>query len=342
MWQHLTLYPDVPSARRSQILRDLLVLALIAFFVWIGFKVHDLVAALAVLGHGVTEAGNSVQGAFDSVGDAVSNVPVVGGALGRRVPRRRRRHRRQPRRSRPAGRGRGASSSRAPLGIVTALLPIAVLLVAVLPRRIRTIREMSSARAVSSVDLDDPERRRLLAMRAAFGLPYRELLPWTKDPFGDLAAGNYDALVVRGAGRRRTARAEEVPRRHLGAGMSGIGTRAPDLSVETVVRRTPDAVWDAVADPRRIASWSPEARGVSGHSGATGPVPVGTTFSGSNRHGFFRWTTRCVVVESTPGEAFAFDVTYLGRSVARWRYSLTAVDAGTGSRSSGGTHAGSR
>jgi hypothetical protein len=88
-------------------------------------------------------------------------------------------------------------------------------------------------------------------------------------------------------------------------------------------------VWDAVADPRRIASWSPEARGVSGDSGAPGPVPVGATFSGSNRHGFFRWTTRCVVVESTPGEAFAFDVTYLGRSVARWRYSLTAVDEGT-------------
>jgi hypothetical protein len=194
MWQHLTLYPDVPSARRSQILRDLLVLALIAFFVWVGFKVHDLVAALAVLGHGVTAAGNSVQGAFDSVGNAVSNVPIVGGALGDAFH--------------GAGDGTGGNLAdigqqgedavfllARTLGIVTALLPISVLLVAVLPRRIRSIREMSSARAVSSVDLDDPERRRLLAMRAAFGLPYRELLPWTKDPFGDLATGNYDALV---------------------------------------------------------------------------------------------------------------------------------------------------
>ena len=195
MWQHLTLYPDVPSARRSQILRDLLVVALVILFVWVGVKVHDLVAALAVLGHGITETGNSVQGAFDSVGNAVSNVPIVGGALGDAFH--------------GAGNGTGGNLAdlgqqgedavyllARTLGIVTALLPISVLLVAVLPRRIRTIREMSSARAVSHIDLDDPERRRLLAMRAAFGLPYRELLPWTKDPFGDLTSGNYDALVA--------------------------------------------------------------------------------------------------------------------------------------------------
>ena len=101
--------------------------------------------------------------------------------------------------------------------------------------------------------------------------------------------------------------------------MSDIGSRAPDVSVDTVVRRTPGAVWDAVADPRRIASWSPEAHAVSDAAGATGPMPVGTTFAGSNRHGFFRWTTRCVVVESTPAEAFAFDVSYFGMAVSRFR-----------------------
>jgi len=111
--------------------------------------------------------------------------------------------------------------------------------------------------------------------------------------------------------------------------MSDIGSRAPDVSVDTVVRRTPGAVWDAVADPRRIASWSPEAHAVSDAAGATGPMPVGTTFAGSNRHGFFRWTTRCVVVESTPAEAFAFDVSYFGMAVSRWRYALSAVDGGT-------------
>jgi hypothetical protein len=49
---------------------------------------------------------------------------------------------------------------------------------------------------MTQIDSADPERRRLLAMRAAFGLPFRELLPYTRDPFGDLARGDYDALIA--------------------------------------------------------------------------------------------------------------------------------------------------
>jgi hypothetical protein len=33
-------------------------------------------------------------------------------------------------------------------------------------------------------------------MRAAFSLPYAQLLAYTRDPFGDLAAERYDALVA--------------------------------------------------------------------------------------------------------------------------------------------------
>ena len=194
MLEHLTLYPDVPSDRRRQIVRDVLTLALIALFVWIGVQVYHLVDALSVLGEGVSHAGESIQGGFDSVGNAVANVPIVGGPLGDAFH--------------GAGQGTGGNLAglgqegqdavhllARTLGVVTAGLPIAVLLVAVLPRRIRAIREMSSARALTGIDLDDPERARLLAMRAAFGLPFRELLPYTKDPFGDLAEGRYDALV---------------------------------------------------------------------------------------------------------------------------------------------------
>jgi uncharacterized protein YndB with AHSA1/START domain len=110
--------------------------------------------------------------------------------------------------------------------------------------------------------------------------------------------------------------------------MSAMSGSAPDISISVVVRTTPEAVWDAVADPRRIASWSPEAHAVSGTDVAPGPMAVGTTFSGTNKRGAFRWTTHCRIVESTPGEAFAFDVTYLGLSVARWRYAVTSVDGG--------------
>ena len=51
------------------------------------------------------------------------------------------------------------------------------------------------AAAVVLANRADPALRLLLASRAAFGLPYDVLLGYTRDPFGDLAAGRYDALV---------------------------------------------------------------------------------------------------------------------------------------------------
>ncbi len=195
MWQHLTLYPDIPGARTRQVLLDLFVVALIVLFIWIGIQVHDLVSALAVLGTGVSSAGSSIQGGFNSVGEAISNVPVVGGSIGEVFS--------------SVGQSTGGNLAAigqqgqdavyllaTAIGIITAALPIIVLLVAVVPRRWRKVREMSSARGLAGyVDLNDPERARLVAMRAAFGLPYSELIRYTSDPFGDLAEGRYEALI---------------------------------------------------------------------------------------------------------------------------------------------------
>jgi uncharacterized protein YndB with AHSA1/START domain len=102
-----------------------------------------------------------------------------------------------------------------------------------------------------------------------------------------------------------------------------------DVAVELVVDRPPMQVWEAVSDPARIAAYSPEAAGVTASTSPTGPLPVGASFRGSNRNGLFRWSTRCTVVESAPGQAFAFDVSYLGLAVARWRFVLTADGSGT-------------
>src|SRR3712207_6863006 len=43
----------------------------------------------------------------------------------------------------------------------------------------------AAARVLDGVETD-PERARLLAHRAAFGLPYARLLRFTRDPLGDL------------------------------------------------------------------------------------------------------------------------------------------------------------
>jgi hypothetical protein len=51
----------------------------------------------------------------------------------------------------------------------------------------------ASARVLG--DLQSAERRRLLAMRAAFGLPYETLLSYSPDPIGALADGDHEPLV---------------------------------------------------------------------------------------------------------------------------------------------------
>ena len=50
MRNHLTFYPDLTEQRRSQVVRDVLTVLLVSFFIWCGFQVHDLVGALPVLG----------------------------------------------------------------------------------------------------------------------------------------------------------------------------------------------------------------------------------------------------------------------------------------------------
>lgn len=185
----MRVYPDLPGARGSAILRDACVVALLVCFALLGLKVHDAVDELAVLGEGVHATGSAVEGGFDSAADAVDGVPLVGGDIADGL----------------RGAGEGTGGNVADLGIagenavhrlanllgaITFLLPSGVLLVYALPLRIRESRRLTAAERVLR-GADD----RILAMRAAFSLPYMQLLAYTEDPFGDLAAERYGPLV---------------------------------------------------------------------------------------------------------------------------------------------------
>jgi hypothetical protein len=189
----MRIYPDQPGRRIDLMARDLaVVLALVVFGV-VALAVHDAVDELAVLGEGVASAGRGVSGGFEAAADAVDGTPIVGGELGDAL--------------RGAGEGSGgevedlgrggagaAHDLADLLGLLFFALPAGLLLLWTLPPRIRQVRRLNSAaRALGDLS---PERRRLLAMRAAFGLPYGQLLRFTKDPLGDLEAGRYDALVA--------------------------------------------------------------------------------------------------------------------------------------------------
>jgi hypothetical protein len=189
----MRIYPDQTGRRIDQMARDLAVVLALVLFALIALKVHDAVDNLAVLGEGVESAGNAVTGGFDTAADAVDGTPIVGDTLGDAL-----RGAGEGSGGEVADLGRGGAGAAHDLanllGLLFFALPAALLLLWTLPPRIRQIRRLNAA--ASAVGELTPERRRLLAMRAAFGLPYGELLRFTKDPLGDLEAGRYDALVA--------------------------------------------------------------------------------------------------------------------------------------------------
>jgi uncharacterized protein YndB with AHSA1/START domain len=80
-------------------------------------------------------------------------------------------------------------------------------------------------------------------------------------------------------------------------------------------------VYDLVADPMRMAEWSPECvrcRWIGGMRQAG----VGARFRGTSRNGRRRWSTTSTIAEMRPGELFAWEVTYFRRPVARWEYRI--------------------
>ena len=188
------LYADSRSFRLSAFGRDVGALVALLLLAWLGFAVHGAVDRLAVLGEGVSSAGGAVQGGFESAADGVDDTPLVGDPLGDAL--------------RDAGEGTGGNVQEVGergeeaahdlailLGMVVFGLPAVLLLGLWLPRRVEEVRSLNAAAQVLT-DPDDPERRRLIAERAAFSLPYTALASYTPDPLGDLAAGRYDALVA--------------------------------------------------------------------------------------------------------------------------------------------------
>jgi uncharacterized protein YndB with AHSA1/START domain len=86
-----------------------------------------------------------------------------------------------------------------------------------------------------------------------------------------------------------------------------------------VITASPEQVYAAVADLRRMGEWSPECFAVRVRGGTIGPD---TSFVGFNRRGPRVWFTNGRVTAAEPGKVFAFRVSSFGVEVALWGYRM--------------------
>jgi hypothetical protein len=88
-----------------------------------------------------------------------------------------------------------------------------------------------------------------------------------------------------------------------------------------LIHATREAVFPLIADPIRMAEWSPECVGCR-WVGRTQHAQVGARFRGTSRNGWRRWRTTSTIADMRDAELFAWEVTYFGMPVARWEYRL--------------------
>lgn len=190
----MRLYPGGEPQRTRALVRDGAVLACLVVLAWLGIKVHDELAATRALGQGVVSTGASVRSGFASAATAVRGLPLVGGQLSHGLSQA------GDEAAVPVIRAgdqteRDISGASNTLGWLVFGIPAALILGLYLPTRIRQVRTMSAAARVLGPSADE-DRRRLIAQRAAFSLPYGQLLRYSDDPLGDLAAGRYEPLIA--------------------------------------------------------------------------------------------------------------------------------------------------
>lgn len=82
-----------------------------------------------------------------------------------------------------------------------------------------------------------------------------------------------------------------------------------------------DQVYALVSDITRTGEWSPECARCRWLDGATS-AEEGARFRGTSRNGWRRWSTTSTIRTAGAEAGLTWDVTYLGRPVARWRYGL--------------------
>lgn len=184
----MKLYSDLTGRRTGQVLADLFVFGWVCVWVYAGRVVRDATLALRAPADRLRETGQSLDESMSSVGDSVQDVPLVGDEL-------------QEPFYQAAGAGEamvrtGTDLATAVerlamlLGLVTAVVPIVIVVGIWALLRLRFVRRASAAQRFIDADADLD----LFALRAMARQPMHRLARISDDPAG--AWRSRDPVVV--------------------------------------------------------------------------------------------------------------------------------------------------
>jgi hypothetical protein len=193
----MKIYADAGPRRTRQLIWDLIALALIALWIWIGVKVHDAIAQLGVVGDKMAGVGTSLNGDLTSMADKLGSVPVIGGGI------------RAPFESAAdaansiteAGEWQRETVDHLALIASIALVigPIVAILALWLIPRLLWVRRAYLTAAVAAA----PGGEDLLALRALVTRPMAELLTVHPDPANAWRSGDRAAISALAGAQRR-------------------------------------------------------------------------------------------------------------------------------------------
>jgi len=193
----LKFYSEVWSARIREVAADLATWTWVAIWTLIGLRINDAIAQFAEAGRVLKGGGQNIQGAGAQLGDALRDVPLIGGGIDDLATNA----------FVTAGEpfiyvGQELEALLLFIARLLALLVVAVMLIPWLSRylpwrasRLATVRAAHYAIRRAPRDVSDRAMERALATRALNRLSYPDLLEHTSDPFGDFASGRYERLA---------------------------------------------------------------------------------------------------------------------------------------------------
>lgn len=185
----MTLYAQTPGRRATQVLSDVFVLGWVVLWIYLGRYVHAAVLTMLSPARRLESSGTSLSRTMSDAASTVRDVPLLGDTL--RAPLEQAAGAGASMTS--AGRDLAATVQRLAdvLGILTAVVPIALVVAGWLFLRGRFVRRAGAAQQLldSDADLD------LFALRAMSRQPLPRLARISDDPAGAWRRG--DAQVIR-------------------------------------------------------------------------------------------------------------------------------------------------